>query len=75
MKNNTGVPDPTANGMPGQKTGMPSVWGDLNLGSENQNQLSDQQAQRKKKVMSAGMSGAFQSLFGNRMSQTGSLGV
>jgi hypothetical protein len=69
--------DPSALASPGS---TPSIWGDLNLGGQNQNQLSEQeQLQRKKKVLSAGRSNEFQSatsmLFGNRQQNTGSMGV
>jgi ABC-type cobalamin transport system ATPase subunit len=61
-------------------TGVPSAWGDLNLAGQNMNQLSEQeQLQRKKKLLSAGQSDSFQTatqfLFGNRLNQSGSVGV
>ena len=61
-------------------SGTPSIWGDLNLGNENQNQLSEQeQLQRKKKLLSGGRSNDFQTatsmLFGSRMQNSGSTGV
>lgn len=65
--------------MPQNLTGVPAVFGDLNLAGQNMNQLNDQeQMQRKKKLLAAGMNNDFQSatefLFGNRYSQSGSLG-
>jgi hypothetical protein len=61
-------------------TGVPSVFGDLNLAGQNMNQLSEEEMlQRKKKMLAAGQSNDFQTatqfLFGPRMTQSGSQGV
>jgi ABC-type cobalamin transport system ATPase subunit len=61
-------------------TGVPSVFGDLNLAGQNMNQLSEQEAlAKKKKLLAGGQSNDFQTatqqLFGNRMTQSGSYGV
>lgn len=61
-------------------TGVPSVYGDLNLAGQNLNQLSDEEMlNRKKKILSASRTDSFQTatqfLFGNRMTQSGSMGV
>jgi hypothetical protein len=57
-------------------TGVPSVWGDLNLAGQTMNQLSEQELlQRKKKIMAGAQSNDFQSatqfLFGNRLNAAG----
>jgi len=56
---------------PKNLTGVPSVWGDLNLAGDNMNALSDEERlARKKKLMAAGQSNDFQTatqfLFGAR---------
>lgn len=61
-------------------TGVPSVFGDLNLAGENLNALSEQEKlARKKKMLAAGQSDDFQSatqmLFGPRFSASGSMGT
>lgn len=57
-------------------TGVPSIWGDLNLAGQNMAQLSEaEQLNRKKKLLSAGNSNSFtdaiSQMFGNRLSAAG----
>lgn len=57
-------------------TGVPSVWGDLNLAGQNMNQLSEQEMlARKKKLLAGAQSNDFQNatqfLFGSRLNTAG----